>query len=202
MTRRASIGSNNQAQGSMFGLFKSQQAYTVHEQPQPPADRDERAERLKFVREGFSLIAFLVAPFWMLVNRMWLVLLGYLVIVAAILATVALFELGEHWRNYALIALHFVVGFEADALERWTLDQRNWRMVGSVTGNSYEECERRFFMGWVPTVGIVNPNNFERPGSFSGTTTRPAPRDGDVMPPKRSGWRSQGGWLSRKPSTS
>ena len=34
----------------MFGLFKSQQAYTVHEQPEPPADRDERAvDRQPFV---------------------------------------------------------------------------------------------------------------------------------------------------------
>jgi hypothetical protein len=186
----------------MFGLFKSQQAFTVHEKPEPPADRDERAERLKFVREGFSLFAFLVPPLWMLVNRMWLVLLGYLVAAAAIYGAIDLFEVDEHWLYYAMLALNFVVGFEADALERWTLDQRGWRMIGSVTGNTYEECERRFFEGWVPTVAIVNPNNFERPGNFSATTTRAEPpREGDVMPPKRSGWRSQGGWLRRKPST-
>ena len=69
----------------MFGLFKSQVAFTVHEEPQPKADRDERAERLKFVREGFSLFAFIAPPLWMLANRLWLVLIGYLVILAAIL---------------------------------------------------------------------------------------------------------------------
>ena len=70
----------------MFGLFKSQIAYTVHEQPQPPADREERAERLKFVREGFSLFAFVFPPLWMLVNRLWLVLIGYLLLLGACMA--------------------------------------------------------------------------------------------------------------------
>lgn len=186
----------------MFGLFKAQQSYTIHERPDPPADRDERAERLKFVREGFSFFAFLVPPMWMLANRMWLVLLGYLVVFAAIHGVITLFEIDDHWRYYATLALNFVIGFEADALERWTLDQRDWRMVGSVTGNTYEECERRFFEGWVPTVGIVNPNNFEAPGSYRGATARPAPREGDVIPPRRTGWRSEGSWLRRKPSTS
>lgn len=181
----------------MFG-FKSQQAYTVHEQPEPPADRDERAERLKFVREGFSIFAFLLPPLWMLVNRMWLVLIGYFVL-AGLIGLLSLSEQTGHWEPFLMLALNFVVGFEADALERWTLDRRGWRMIGSVTGNSFDECERRFFEGWVPTVAYVNPNNFERPGAFNATTERQeAPRQGDVMPPKRTGWRSQGGWLRRR----
>jgi hypothetical protein len=186
----------------MFG-FTSQQAYTVHEQREPPADRDERAERLKFVREGFSFFAFLLPPVWMLVNRLWLVLLGYVVVAALIQGGIMLFEIPEHWRYYAMLALSFVVGFEADSLECWTLDRRGWRMIGSVTGNSFDECERRFFEGWVPTVGYINPNNLEKPGNFSATTERPeAPRQGEVVPPKRTGWRSEGGWLRRgRPAT-
>ena len=64
-----------------------------------------------------------------------------------------------------------------------------------------KDHERRFFEGWVPTVGIVNPNNFETPGNFRATSARPVPREGDVIPPRRTGWRSEGGWLKRKPSS-
>ena len=37
-----------------------------------------------FVREAFSWRAALFAPLWMLVHRMWLVLLLYLIVVAAL----------------------------------------------------------------------------------------------------------------------
>ena len=37
-----------------------------------------QTDRLAFVPDGFSALAFLFAVIWLLVNRMWLVLLGYL----------------------------------------------------------------------------------------------------------------------------
>jgi hypothetical protein len=178
----------------MFGFFKSQIAYTVHERPEPPADREERAERLKFVREGFLLFAFFLPPVWMLVNRLWLVLIGYLLILGAVHGLITLFEVPDHWRYYATLAINLLVGFEADALERWTLDRRSWSMVGAVSGISFDECERRFFEGWVPSVPMVSPSNFDKPGAFEGAARAAPPRDGVVIPPKRTGWRSQSGW--------
>ena len=54
--------------------------YTVHQPPARHADPLPDAERIVFVRDGFSFWAFLVAPWWMLWHRMWLVLLGYVVV--------------------------------------------------------------------------------------------------------------------------
>ena len=57
--------------------------YTVH---QPPLKKYEAApdpERFAFVRDGFSFWAFLFGPLWMLRHRMWLVLLGYIVVAVA-----------------------------------------------------------------------------------------------------------------------
>ena len=57
--------------------------YTVH---QPPLKKYEAApdpERFAFVRDGFSFWAFLLGPLWMLRHRMWLVLLGYIVVAVA-----------------------------------------------------------------------------------------------------------------------
>ncbi len=178
----------------MFGLFKSQIAYTVHEQPNPPADREERAERLKFVREGFSLFAFVFPPLWMLANRLWLVLIGYLLVLGAMHGAITLFEIPDHWRYYVTMAMSLLIGFEADVLQRWSLDRRSWRMVATVSGSNYDECERRFFEHWVPAVPMVAPSNFDPPGAFEAAKRAQPVREGAVIPPKR-GWRSAGsGW--------
>jgi len=180
-------------------FFKSQLAYTIHEQPDPPADRDERAERLKFVRDGFSVFAFVLAPIWMLANRLWLVLVLYLVVLGIIHGGITLFEIPEHWRYYASLALNLLVGFEADSLQRWTLNRRSWSTIGAVSGTTFDECERRFFESWVPNVAMVTPSNFDKPGTFEAaahTPRPPRPKDGDLIPPKRTGWRAAGGWKS------
>lgn len=178
-------------------FFNSQISYTVHEQPDPPADRDDRAERLKFIRDGFSFFAFVLPPIWMLANRLWLVFVLYLLALGAVHGLITLFEVPEHWRYYASLAINLLVGFEADSLQRWTLDRRSWRIVGTVAGRNFDECERRFFEGWVPAVATVTPSNFDKPGAFEAAAhTPPRPKDGDLIPPKRTGWRSAGGWTS------
>ena len=51
------------------------------------AERDETApdpERFVFVRDGFTFWAFLLAPVWMLRHRLWLVLLGYVLVMVAL----------------------------------------------------------------------------------------------------------------------
>src|SRR5260221_4731277 len=56
--------------------------YTVH----VPLSRDGASapERFVFVRDGFSFAALLFGPLWMLRHRMWLALLGYSVVTAAL----------------------------------------------------------------------------------------------------------------------
>ena len=109
--------------------------YTVHEPPGPRAERIERAENLVFVRDGFSWAAALFAPIWLLLNRLWLAFLGYIVVVAALGFGLAMLD-AEHWTGWAILALHLLVGFEADTLRRRKLERRGWRLVGTVTGPS------------------------------------------------------------------
>jgi len=131
--------------------------YTVHEPPNPPADRIDRAERLVFVKDGFSWRAALFAPLWLLAHRLWWPLLGYV-------ALSALFELVRQsamldpgWTTLAAAALHLLIGLEGDTLRRWTLDRRGWAALGSVTGKTVDECERRFFDAWLPTQPVIAP---------------------------------------------
>ena len=63
--------------------------FTVHEPP--PREGDDAAaatDRFVFVRDRFSIWAFLFGPLWMIWRRLWLVLLIYLVAMAALQAPV------------------------------------------------------------------------------------------------------------------
>src|SRR5688500_11268203 len=40
--------------------------YTIHEPPDPPADRLDRADSHVFVKEGFTWTAALFTPFWLI----------------------------------------------------------------------------------------------------------------------------------------
>ncbi|MDP1639902.1 MAG: DUF2628 domain-containing protein, partial [Hyphomicrobium sp.] len=46
--------------------------YSVHVPPNVSANRLESAEQLVFVKDGFSWLAALVPPLWLLWKRMWL----------------------------------------------------------------------------------------------------------------------------------
>lgn len=130
--------------------------FTVHEPPKPAADRVDRAESLVFIKDGFSWIAALFAPLWMLVHRLWWPLLGYLVLSGAF--ELLRFATGADQRliGLATFALNVLVGFEADTLRRWTLERRGWRMLGTVTGRTMLECERRFLDTWLPTQPLLD----------------------------------------------
>ena len=122
--------------------------YTVHE---PPLKADEFApdpERFVFVRDGFSFWAFLLAPLWMLRHRLWLVLVGYVLVTIAL--QVALWVIGASATVAVTISalLALLVGFEAATLRRFTLSRRRWKNVGIVVGDAPESAERRFFDAW------------------------------------------------------
>ncbi len=123
--------------------------YTIHEPPDPPADRLDRADSHVFVKEGFTWTAALFTPFWLIANRMWIALAGYLVAMAVIQIGFAWIA-GPQLTSLLMMAVHVLIGFEADTLKRWTLDRNGWRTIGSVVGRNWVECERRFFEAWLP----------------------------------------------------
>lgn len=176
-------------------------SYTVHEPPEPPAERLDRAERIVFVKDGFSLSAALFGPLWILANGLWLALLGYLVV--AVLLSISLEAAGapDHIKSIVFLGLNLLVGFEADALKRWTMDRRGWTQLGSVMGETRNVCERRFFEAWLPSVPAVDPAAFSGfktdPVGDTGVTlkdgdpgyeiSRPVPKSWSVTSPWRRG---------------
>jgi hypothetical protein len=127
--------------------------YTVHEPPNAPSDRIDRAERLAFVKDGFSWTAAVFTPIWLIVHRLWWPLLGYILLFGLCAWLGSLFASG--WSSLATLALHLLIGLEAGTLRRWGLQRRGWRTVGSVTGRTADECERRFFDMWLPAQPVI-----------------------------------------------
>jgi hypothetical protein len=125
-------------------------AYTVHEPPPRDGDDDAAAaDRFVFVRDGFSMWAFLFTPLWMIWRRLWLVLLLYVLLIAALQA--GLWALGASGlvKFVVGVLVALLIGFEGPSLRRWTFARRGWISHGVVVADSEESAERRFFDAWV-----------------------------------------------------
>ncbi|GAC1332953.1 MAG: DUF2628 domain-containing protein [Bradyrhizobium sp.] len=121
--------------------------YTVHGPIKNGADI-AAADRFAFVRDGFHFWAALLGPLWLVWHRLWLALIGWIVVMATI--DVVMFRLGVSGAALFLVSLLLVLlmGFEAASLERWTLSRRNWRQLDLVVAENREAAERRFFERW------------------------------------------------------
>jgi hypothetical protein len=136
--------------------------YTVHEPPLRTGAATPDPERYVFVRDGFSFPAFVFGPLWMLLHRMWLVLLFYIVVsmvlgMAVTVAGASVFVIGCVGFLIALL-----IGLEAGSLRRFTLRRRGWKYAGVVSGEDREAAERRFFDTWLrrdrpPATPVITP---------------------------------------------
>jgi hypothetical protein len=127
--------------------------YTVHEPPPKRYQSEPDPDRFVFVRDGFSFWAFLLGPLWMLRHRMWLVLIGYVVLAFGL--RFGLQRLGAEGAVPAVVGLlvALLVGFEAGSLRRFTLSRRRFTNVGVIVGDDREVAEQRFFDAWI--MGLV-----------------------------------------------
>jgi hypothetical protein len=111
-----------------------------------------------------------------------------MVAAAVAFGTAWLFGLPAAIAVTALFAVHLLIGFEADEIHRLTLEQRGWQMIGSVTGSTPLECERRFFDIWLPANAVRIGGAGPAP-NLPGSTVRLA---------NRGAARNLLGWLPRR----
>ena len=151
--------------------------YTVH---QPPLKKYEAApdpERFVFVRDGFSFWAFLFGPLWMLRHRMWLVLVGYVLLVVAMHFALRFVGASTGGSAFAMFMLALLVGMEAGTLRRFTLGRRKWKNLGVIVGDDKESAEQRFFDSWVRGE-TPSPSSVASPGVAA---ARPASPSSDII---------------------
>ena len=130
--------------------------YTVHA-PVTSGAGLAATDKYTFVRDGFHFWAAVASPIWLAWHRLWLTLIGWIVLVAAVdfgLVTLGVGR-GSIFIVNALLAL--LLGFEAANLQRWTLSRRKWRQLDIVVGDDEEAAEHRFFERWTARQrGLTN----------------------------------------------
>jgi hypothetical protein len=155
--------------------------YTVHEPPSRVGAAGPDVERFTFVRDGFSWWAFLFAPLWMLRHRMWLVLIGYVVVAAAIETPVRMSGAPALSASLIGILLGLLVGLEAGTLRRFTLHRRGWKNLGVVSGDDLEDAERRFFDTWLQRTNSTAGLRAPTPGPASAAPNRRGPPGSGII---------------------
>ncbi len=154
--------------------------YTVHE-PHPIAeDIDERATRLVFVKEGFSLLAFAIPVLWLLLNRLWLMVILFLIVTAAVVAGVTYAGGNATAAGWATMVLNLIFGFEARNVHRGVLSRKGYQVVGVVTGRDLEDAERRFLSEWLPEAKAAGSRPIAGSGGGAAATQIQSQSSGSV----------------------
>jgi hypothetical protein len=130
--------------------------FSVHGDPSKPQDA-------VFVREGFSIAAFIFQPFWALYNRMWATA-GILVAASILISTLIS---SDAIKSLTSLAVALVFGFAANGLRRRSMAFKGKSDLGLVSGESLEEAELRFF--------LARSSKAATPAELAPDVPRPAP---------------------------
>lgn len=124
-------------------------ACTVHEREDAEGGVAERAERILFVKEGFAWWALLFPLLWLLFHRMWLVLIGFIVVMVALQMGLTTAGMPSSAGTWLVLGVSLLFAVVANDLRRWTLARNGYREIGPLTGRSRAECEAKFFTAWL-----------------------------------------------------
>jgi len=122
--------------------------YTVHAPVDAGVEVQRAADRFVFVRDGFHFWAFLLGPLWLAWHRLWLALIGYILMIAALEVAASQLRTGAGTRFAVTLLIALLMGLEAASLRRWTLSRRRWRQLDIVVADDEDAAERRFFDRW------------------------------------------------------
>jgi hypothetical protein len=139
----------------------------------PETDVIARADRLAFVREGFSWVALLVPLVWLLYHRMWIEFVVLLLVYVGLQLALGGDAQGQALTAWAGLAISVLFAFEANDLRTASLERRSYRLAGVVSGRDRVDAERAFFVKWLPEQERIAP---VAPSSPRRDTGAPPPR--------------------------
>ena len=130
--------------------------YTVHAPIGSNVDL-AATDKITFVRDGFHFWAAVFSVIWLAWHRLWLALIGWILLTVAVDVGLAKLGIGRGTILMVNVVLALLLGFEAASLKRWTLSRRKWRQLDIVVADDEETAERRFFDRWTSRQrGLVN----------------------------------------------
>lgn len=117
--------------------------YTVHLSRSGDNNMDQ-VKDMALVKEGFCWPAFYLSFIWALSRRMWVVAIGFAVVMLVADSVATILGLGPIVRATILLGLGVIIGFAANDLRRWTLETHGWTFEGVVVAADLLAAERRF----------------------------------------------------------
>jgi hypothetical protein len=124
--------------------------YSVYEPGKEAPDIAVRADRLAFVKEGFSWPAFFLPALWLIYQRMWIELVVFVIACVALQWAFGLSDQGQALLGWASLALVVLFALEANDLRTAALERRGYRLAGVASGRDRTDAERSFFRAWLP----------------------------------------------------
>lgn len=132
--------------------------YTVHAPLASGADL-RSTDRFVFVRDGFHLWAAVLGVLWLAWHRLWLALLGWIILTVALDTILLKLGVGRGTVALADLLLAILLGLEASSLERWSYSRGKWRQLDVVVADDLDAAERRFFERWAARRGATAYDN-------------------------------------------
>ena len=130
--------------------------FTVHAPVDSGADL-AATDKFTFVRDGFHFWAMVASVLWLVWHRLWLALIGWIVVTVAVGFGLAALGASAGTVLFAYLLIAVLMGLEAASLQRWTLSRRKWRQLDIVVADDEEAAERRFFDRWTARQrGLTN----------------------------------------------
>jgi len=114
--------------------------YTVHHRP----GQDPAAADITMVPSGFSWMAAMIAPGWLLWHRLWLGLGLYLAVAIALSLLLDGIAIGDAADLVIGAALAFLIGASAAEFRRWTLMRRGLPLQAVVAAANSQDAELRY----------------------------------------------------------
>lgn len=154
--------------------------YTVHEPLPRKTESVTAPERFVFVRDGFYFWAFVLAPLWLLVRRLWLAFFIYVALTIAIAVSLKLVGAPSLVQSAVALTIALLVGLEAASIWRWTLTRRGWKKLGFVVGEDAEMAEQRFYAAFAERVPRATDKTQAEP-VYAAPVRRGPPQPSDVI---------------------
>ena len=111
-----------------------------------PADAAGASDRARFLRDGFSIWAFLLPVPWLLWHRLFV---SAVVVLAAEVAIT--WQAGARGFGLAAFALPLLIGLlvalEGPSLRAWKLKRQGWRETAALVAGDRTEAELRYYDG-------------------------------------------------------
>ncbi|MCX7323610.1 MAG: DUF2628 domain-containing protein [Hyphomicrobiales bacterium] len=122
----------------------------------PPADPAlplaDQLGRTVFLKDGFSLHAFVFTGLWLLSKKLWLAFVVFAVIWAAIGFAGRMLGFDPLALTVVQLLIGLYLGLEGNVLTERRLLAKGWTLAGVVEGRDIDTVERRFFES-VPGLG-------------------------------------------------